>query len=286
MSEQIQIYFDFVLPLVKKAGKVILEAKNIEIETKDEIYDLVTIYDRKVEDVLIKEIKSKYPNHKFIGEEESSAKSEISQLTNDPTWIIDPIDGTANFVRNFPITCISIGLTINQEPVLGVIYNPFMDELYTAMKGQGAYLNGKRIFTSRQTDIQKSVLNYELSLARSEKHRELYLYRLTHLIAVIQGIRSMGSAALGLCYVARGSMDAYQCDGLYPWDVAAGVLIVKEAGGAVGDSTLGKEFDIMKPNFIATASKTLLDQFLQVEKRADDERLAALLVKKANVGCK
>jgi myo-inositol-1(or 4)-monophosphatase len=168
-------------------------------------------------------------------------------------------------------------------------------------------------------DIQKTVINYEVSLARAEKYRDLYLYRFSHLIGVVQGyqkpilcfvcfdrvfsrMRSMGSAALGLCYVANGSMDAYQCDGLYPWDAAAGVVIVREAGGAVADSTselfalrapeltglfsVGKEFDIMNPNFIAAASKPLLDQLLAVEKQADDERLAALLVKKANIGCR
>ncbi|CAH1379461.1 hypothetical protein MTP99_003289 [Tenebrio molitor] len=285
-GKEIQSYFEFVLPLVKTAGKVIVEAKDIEIEIKTEIYDLVTIYDRKVEDILIKTIKKQYPTHKFIGEEESSAKSQISELTDDPTWIIDPIDGTANFVRGFPVTCISIGLTINKEQVLGIVYNPYMDEMYTAIKGQGAYMNGKRIYTNKQSDIQKTVINYEVSLARAEKYRDLYLYRFSHLIGVVQGMRSMGSAALGLCYVANGSMDAYQCDGLYPWDAAAGVVIVREAGGAVADSTIGKEFDIMNPNFIAAASKPLLDQLLAVEKQADDERLAALLVKKANIGCR
>lgn len=148
---------------------------------------MVTAYDREVEEILIKKLKKQYPSHKFIGEEESSAKHRVSELTNDPTWIIDPIDGTANFVRQFPLSCVSIGLTINKEIVLGIIYNPFLKELYTAIKGQGAYLNGKQIWTSKQTNIEKSVFNYELSLARSENYRDLYLYRLTHLISVVQG---------------------------------------------------------------------------------------------------
>lgn len=124
---------------------------------------------------------------RFIGEEESSAKHEVSKLTDDPTWIIDPIDGTANFVRKFHITCISVGLTINKQQVLGIVYNPYLDQLYTAIKGQGAYLNGKRISTSGQNDISKSVFVYELSLAKSEKFRDLYIYRLKHLISAIQG---------------------------------------------------------------------------------------------------
>lgn len=110
----------------------------------------------KIRECVIK-IKSYLYNLKyclrFIGEEESSAKNNISLLTNSPTWIIDPIDGTANFVKRMPITGISVGLTINKEQVLGIIYNPYMDELFTAIKGKGAYLNSKRIFTSGETGM-------------------------------------------------------------------------------------------------------------------------------------
>lgn len=100
--------------------------------------------------ILIQRVKSTILlTHRFIGEEETSLSNSIPHLTDDPTWIIDPIDGTANFVRQMPITCISVGLTINKEQVLGIIYNPFMDELYTAIKGKGAYLNGKKIHCSK-----------------------------------------------------------------------------------------------------------------------------------------
>lgn len=278
MLQEIRSYFDYVLPLVKESGKVLLEAKDFLVETKEEDYDLVTVYDRKIEEILIRKIKERYPEHKFIGEEESSAKQEVSKLSNDPTWIIDPIDGTANFVRDFHISCISIGLTINKEQVLGIAYNPFTQELFTAIKGQGAYLNGKRIYTSGQREIGKSVMAYELSLAKSKKLRDMYLYRLKHLINAIQGIRSFGSAVMSLCYVACGVMDAYQCDGLYPWDAAAGVLIVREAGGHVCDSN-GKEFDLMDPNFLATATKQLSDQFMDIERKADDEMIQATKAK-------
>ncbi|KAJ8969549.1 hypothetical protein NQ314_001701 [Rhamnusium bicolor] len=273
MCDQIQEYFDYVLPLVKRSGEELLTAENYEVETKGFVYDLVTIYDRKIEEILIKKIKEKWPTHK-----QGNEINGINKLTDDPTWIIDPIDGTANFVRNLKITCVSIGLVIKKEQTLGIVYNPFLNELYTAIKGRGAFLNGQRITTNGQNDIAKSIFNYELSLARRPKHYELYMYRLKHLMKVIMGFRSLGCAVLGLCYVADGRLDAYQCDGLYPWDAAAGVLIVREAGGYVCDSR-GKEFNLMDPNFLATSTKTLSDQFMAIERKADEERVNARNVK-------
>lgn len=163
MSQSLRSYLDNVLPLVKDAGRVIKEAEDIKIETKEEIYDLVTEYDRRVEKVLVKRIKEMYPMHRFIGEEDSAISGKIEELTDHPTWIIDPIDGTANFVRKFPMSSISVGLTIKKEPVLGIIYNPLMEELYWAIKGEGAFCNGKRIYTSGCKGIYNNHLkiNYE-----------------------------------------------------------------------------------------------------------------------------
>ncbi|XP_030758146.1 inositol monophosphatase 2-like [Sitophilus oryzae] len=268
----VQSYMDFVLPLVLASGKELLTVEDINVEIKDgNVWDIVTEYDRKIEKLLIQKLKKKYPDHKFIGEEESAEKNCISTLTASPTWIIDPIDGTANFVKRMPLTCISVGLTIDKEQVLGVVYNAYANELFTAVKDQGAYLNGKRLKTSGLTEIDKSIFNYEISLAiKNTKLRKLYMSRLNHLIDKVSGIRSYGCAALGLCYVACGRVDAYQCDGLYPWDAAAGTLIVREAGGYVTDSS-GKEFDLMQPNFLAASSKELSDQFMAIERQADEE---------------
>lgn len=172
-----EYYYNFVIPIIKEAGNVstsnkkpqvkklhaplsqqlIVEAKDYTTECKDVVWDLVTEYDLKVEETLIKKIKEKFPSHRFIGEEDSSAKKNIPVLTDHPTWIIDPIDGTANFVRKLPITCISVGLVINKEQVLGIVYNPFLNELYTAIKGKGAYLNGKRIQCSNTEGQNKNV---------------------------------------------------------------------------------------------------------------------------------
>ncbi|ENN80793.1 hypothetical protein D910_08503 [Dendroctonus ponderosae] len=271
---EVQEYYDFILPLVLEAGKVMAEVEEVEVEFKQDIvWDLVTIYDRKIEEVLINKIKEKYPQHKYIGEEETAKSGHTAKLTDSPTWIIDPIDGTANFVRRMPLTAISVGLTINQVQVLGIIYDPYKKELFTAIKGKGAYLNGKRISTSGCKVIEKSVMSYEISIARrNDYYYNLYMFRMKHLIRRIQGFRSLGTAVLGLCYVACGRLDAYQCDGLYPWDAAAGTLIVIEAGGHVVDSA-GKEFDLMDPNFLASASKPLSDEYMELERRADEEQL-------------
>lgn len=272
MCDDIQSYMDFVMPLVLESGKELLKVRDIQVEIKNgNIWDVVTVYDRKIEEMLIEKIKRKFPQHRFIGEEESAAKNGITKLTDLPTWIIDPIDGTANFVKKMPITCISVGLTIKKEQVMGIIFNPYMNELFTAAKGKGAFLNGKRIMTSGERDIKKCVFNYEISLAvKSPQLRQLYMARLNHLIKEVSGIRSYGCAALGLCYVACGRVDAYQCDGLYPWDSAAGTLIVREAGGYVIDSS-GGEFDLMNPNFLATSTQVLSEQFMKIERRADEE---------------
>ncbi|XP_076275489.1 uncharacterized protein LOC143206701 [Rhynchophorus ferrugineus] len=273
---EIQNYMNFVLPLVLDSGKELLTVEEINPEIKGgNIWDVVTIYDRKIEQILIEKIKQEYPEHKFIGEEESADKNTISQLTSLPTWIIDPIDGTANFVKRMPLTCISVGLTINKEQVLGIVYNPYAKELFTAIRGQGAYLNGKKITTSGLTEMNKSIFNYEISLGvKNLQLRNLYMSRLQGLITKVSGIRSYGCAALGLCYVACGRVDVYQCDGLYPWDAAAGTLIVTEAGGFVTDSSavrLGKEFDLMQPNFLAASTKQLGDQYIAIEKMVDQE---------------
>ncbi|XP_076275481.1 inositol monophosphatase 1-like [Rhynchophorus ferrugineus] len=281
MSESdIQEYYDFILPLVLDAGKIILQAKDIKGELKNGLdCDFVTIFDTKIENILNKQIADKYPNHKFIGEEESSGKEYT--LTDDPTWIIDPIDGTENFMRQMRLSCISVAMTINKEQVFGIAYNPNMDELFTAIKGKGAYLNRERIYTTNQKDYTKSLFNYELSIGRMSTYfYNLYMFRLKHLLPKVMGVRCFGCAVLGLCYVACGRFDAYQCDGLFPWDAAAGTLIVREAGGFVIDSS-GKDFDLMNPNFLATSSKELAEQYLQIEREADEE-MKKTLERKSN----
>nr|CAI5847486.1 unnamed protein product [Callosobruchus analis] len=206
MDHLVKECFDYALQLVKEAGKVLLTAKDYEVESKSDVYDLVTVYDRRIEEVLVKKLKEKWPYHKFIGEEESEV-SGIPDLTDAPTWIIDPIDGTANFIRRLRMSAISVGLVIRKQQTLGIVFNPFTDD-----------------------------------------------------------IRSLGTAVMSACYVADGRLDAYQCDGLYPWDVAAAGLIVTEAGGHVCDTRAGmEELKVYLKNFNYPLVDSMTEeQFLEI----------------------
>ncbi|KAL3182849.1 hypothetical protein MRX96_034486 [Rhipicephalus microplus] len=148
-DQDIERFFCKALELVKESGVVVQRAigEGKQIEMKSEFTDLVTQYDRQVEQLLIGKLREEYPNHKFIGEE-SVAAGIKSELTNDPTWIIDPIDGTMNFVHGFPVVAVSVALAVQKEIVVGIVYNPALDKMYTAVKGHGSFCNGTRLSVS------------------------------------------------------------------------------------------------------------------------------------------
>ncbi|XP_015513723.1 inositol monophosphatase 1-like [Neodiprion virginianus] len=263
-------YFDFVMKLTIDSAKVIREAiqggKNIETKAGD--WDLVTQYDRKVEEILISGLSKEFPTHKFIGEETVSTNNHLPELTNAPTWIIDPIDGTTNFVHSFPHTCISIALAINKELEIGIVYNPVLEQLFTARKGRGAFLNGKSIRSSSVEELANSLICIEASYATIEDIRDIILGRLEAFVSIAHGIRTLGSAALTLCHVAMGAAEAYHTDNLMPWDVAAGTLIIKEAGGCVID-TNGGNFEVMSPKVLAVGNRKLAQELVKLIKHAD-----------------
>ncbi|KAK9031450.1 hypothetical protein V6N11_032828 [Hibiscus sabdariffa] len=229
----------------KKAGEVIrkgfYQTKNVEHKGQ---VDLVTETDKACEDLVFNHLKQHYPSHKFIGEE-TTAACGASELTDEPTWIVDPLDGTTNFVHGFPFVCVSIGLTIGKVPTVGVVYNPIMNELFTAVLGKGAFLNGTPIRVSSQNELVKSLLATE-----------------------VRSLRMSGSCALNLCGIACGRLDLFYEIGYGgPWDVAAGVLIVKEAGGLVYDP-FGKDFEITVPK-VAASNPFLKDAFVEVLKQTE-----------------
>lgn len=156
-EEQLKKYYDVALNLVMKCGPLMREGYSkteSNYEVKSAFYDLVTVYDKQIEDILIKGFLEAFPESKIIGEEESAANKRTAELTNDPTWIIDPIDGTTNFINRIPHCCISVGLAVNKELVVGIVYNPIANEMYSAWKGHGAYLNGERIHVSNVTSVR------------------------------------------------------------------------------------------------------------------------------------
>ncbi|XP_043588303.1 inositol monophosphatase 2-like isoform X2 [Bombus pyrosoma] len=266
-QQELNCYYDFVLKLTIESGKVIRDAiegcKNIETKAGD--WDLVTQFDKKVEEILIYSLAKEFPTHKFIAEETVSSTNHLPELTDDPTWIIDPIDGTTNFVHSFPFTCISIGLAVKKELEIGIVYNPVLEQLFTAKRGRGAYLNGKLIKSSSIERLEHSLLCLEASYATIENIRDITLGRVEAFVSVAHGIRTIGSAALSLCYVAMGAAEGYHTDNLMPWDVAAGVLIIRESGGG--------EFNIMSPKVLAAGNHKLVNELVKLIKEADTKTL-------------
>jgi len=260
MSHNLDKYFNIVLQITKEAGKLvrqrIWEVKSVQ--TKSSAVDFVTETDQEVEKLLIGQIASNFPDHKFIGEE-STAEGQKIELTDAPTWIIDPIDGTTNFVHGYPNVCISIGLVVNKVTEVGIIYNPVLEQLFTARRGLGAFYNGTAIKVSDKKDLSEALMSLEYGSSRDPEKMRIIKENVSRLYPLVHGIRSMGSAALNMANVALGGIDAYFEFGIHAWDMAAGEIIVREAGGTVMDPT-GAPFDLMSGKVLCAASEGLAQQ--------------------------
>ncbi|XP_076663334.1 uncharacterized protein LOC143366281 [Andrena cerasifolii] len=272
------VYYDFAIKLTHDAAQILKTAINglKKVDEKLGNWDLVTEYDRKIEDVIIGALKAKFPNHRFIAEE--STGKELPELTDDPTWIIDPIDGTTNFIHGFPHTCVVIGLAIKKEMVIGIVYNPVLEQLFTARKGRGAFLNGKPIKVSEVQDLSKALVCMEAGFMKVEHLREKTVERLRAVVQEAQGIRTLGVAALTLCYVALGIVEAYYIEGpgISTWDIAAASLIITEAGGVVVDRETGDKIDIMKPRAVGACNEKVAWEIVRIIYEADqrvDQRI-------------
>jgi len=215
----------------RAAGNIILRYMNrvegLTVEEKSR-HDYVSEVDRLAEAEIVKELRRAYPDHGMLGEE-SGQKGKT-----DKVWIIDPLDGTHNYLRGFPHFCVSIGFRDHGDLVYGVIYDPLRDEIFTASKGDGAFLNDRRIRVSKRESLQGALIATGFPY-RQREHRDAQLAMTKTLLEEAQDIRRTGSAALDFAYVAAGRLDGYFEIGLQPWDMAAGTLLVREAGGAVSD---------------------------------------------------
>lgn len=256
-------YFNTALKLAKESGQIIRELNYTPktVDTKSCEVDLVTETDQRVEKLLIDGFSSQFPDHKFIGEE-SVASGESCVLTDDPTWIIDPIDGTMNFVHGFPHSCISIALFIDKAPAIGIIYNPVLEQMFTARKGKGAFLNDKVIKVSGQTEMSQALLMVEGGTSRDGEKMKFVSENMKKLTAIVQGTRSLGSAALDMAMVALGSADGYIECGIHIWDIAAGELLVKEAGGVVIDPA-GGTLDRFSRRVLCASSQELAEKLAE-----------------------
>ncbi|GAG39520.1 unnamed protein product, partial [marine sediment metagenome] len=189
-------------------------------------FNLVTNVDRQSQRKIIEIIRSSFPDHSILAEEKGGLKSKKSPYR----WLIDPLDGTNNYAHGYPCFCVSIALEKNKEIILGVVYNPVLNELFFTKAGKGSFRNGEQIFTSQTKKINQSLLSTGFPYSRG-KQLENHIKQFRVFMEHCHGIRRDGSAALNLCYIAMGRFDGFWEIDLSPWDTAAGCLLVKEAGG-------------------------------------------------------
>jgi len=228
------------ISVAKSCGQMIRDAfysDDKEIQHKG-LVDLVTQTDKAVEKFAIETIRKEFPQHEFLAEE--SFDGTKYGLTEAPTWIIDPIDGTTNFVHKQPFLCISIALCVNMKIMIGCCYNPIQEELFHAVRGQGAYLNGKKIHVADAKQLHHAVVATNVGYDRSPEGIQFMTSNIKNLLEHnIQSLRCGGTAAMEICSVACGRFDVFYEFGIHPWDIAAGILMVEEAGGSVVDPITG-----------------------------------------------
>lgn len=249
---------------LQESGKILREFfdKDIKIESKDIVSNLVTEVDKRSETRIIEIIKTDFPAHSILSE-------EIGAIDSDSyiKWIIDPIDGTINYAHRIPICCVSIGVEKNGEIIMGGVYNPFGNEFFIAEKGNGAFLNDKKIEVSKESNFEKSLLvtgfPYNTS-SNPNKPAKVF----TDFVNMDMPIRRLGSAALDICWTACGRFEGFWEYNLNAWDVAAGYLILLEAGGKVTDFN-GEKYSVYNKEILAS-NGLIHNDMLKVIKGARD----------------
>lgn len=225
-------FLESAISLAKVGGRALKRhwGKLKQIESKGTSIDLVTDADRASEKSMIRYLKKNHPSHAILSEESGLSDSFNAEYL----WVIDPLDGTTNFTHQYPVVSVSVALLYKGTPIVGVVLNPIIKELFHAARGHGSYFNKSRIQVSKTTTLESSLLAsgfpYDRQTTKDNNYSEFCF--LTH---VSQGVRRAGSAAIDLAYVAAGRFDGYWEKGIKPWDIAAGVLLVEEAGGRVTD---------------------------------------------------
>jgi len=255
MKEDIDLDYTLVIAVsaAKNAGKVIKSFQEKEIAThRKERLDIVSEVDIEVENEIIDTLRKHYPHHYFSSEEAGKAKREDG-ISNRYEWIIDPIDGTINFVSGLPFFSTSIALQRNGKTLLGVIHNPHSGEIYTSIAGRGCFLNGKKLRASEKHDLGDSVFSFMLTSHYDEKQIESILRIVKGLAMVSRGLRLYVSQAIELGYIASGKLEGTVCIKSRGFSAAAGVLLVREAGGMVTDIH-GYEFGNSSRSLLATNS--------------------------------
>ena len=252
---------NFAIETARDAGQILLEkfGRKINVSKKGDI-NLVTEADLASEELIIERIKSYYPKHSILAEEAGNAV--VIGGENKWKWVIDPLDGTTNFAHGYPCFCVTIALEHNDEIVLGVTFDPTRGEMFAAERGRGASLNGKPIRVSETEDLSEALI--VTGFPYDFKRRADFARHLTEFLLQSRGVRRDGSAAIDMAYVACGRFDGFWEEGLNPWDMAAGLLLIEEAGGQVTGYD-NSRFSIYRPP-IAASNGLIHAQMLNVLK--------------------
>lgn len=258
-EKELKRFLRVAVKACRAAGRIQMAAFGaaLEVEHKGEI-DLVTAVDRRSEEEIIAILTGTFPDHGCLAEE-----SPLTEGMSDYLWVVDPLDGTTNYSRGFPVFCCSIALTLKGEVLVGAIYNPLLRELFTACRGGGTFLNGKRVHVTRQERLSEGFLatGFPYDIRRSQRNNLDHFSRFaTRCLA----IRRAGAAALDLAYVAAGRFDGFWELKLKPWDMAAGALMVEEAGGRVSLPG-GQPFSLGERDIVAS-NGAIHDQMLNLLK--------------------
>lgn len=219
-------FVDAAIEIAQEAGQILLAHRGVRFELKGE-YDLVTAADRASEELVLKRLRERFPDHGIVAEEGGR-----SEMNAELRWYVDPLDGTTNFAHGFPMWNVTLALARGNEVIAGVVYDPLNRELFAAQRGEGARLNGAPIHVSKAASLNDALVSTGFPSRR--RHRNVNIHFYYQLAMLTHGVRRGGSAAIDLAYTACGRLEAFWEFGLNPWDMAAGVLLVQEAGGAVG----------------------------------------------------
>lgn len=241
MSLNLHPMINVAIKAARAAGSIInraaLDIESVRISQK-KVNDFVTEVDHAAEQVIIETLLTAYPGHGIWAEESGK---EFGAQDSEFVWIIDPLDGTTNFIHGLPVYCVSIALAVRGKVEQAVIYDPTRNDLFTATKGRGAFLNDRRLRVSKRTELKGCLISTGFPFRENDDFAQ-YLNMMGDIMQKTAGLRRPGSAALDLAYVAAGFTDGFFELGLQPWDVAAGSLLVTEAGGLIGNFTGESDF--------------------------------------------
>lgn len=260
-SSSLHPMLNMAIKAARAAGAIInraaLDVEAVRVSTK-QVNDFVTEVDQQAEQAIIETLLTAYPGHGILAEESGN---EYGNRNSDHIWIIDPLDGTTNFIHGFPVYCVSIALAVNGRIEQAVVYDPSRNDLFTSTRGRGAFLNERRIRVSKRTMLRDSLISTGFPYRPSDNLKQ-YMAMLGDVMQRTSGVRRPGAAALDLAYVAAGFSDGFFEAGLSIWDVAAGSLLVTEAGGLVGNFT--GEADFLEQREILAGSPRIYGQLVPV----------------------